>query len=184
LLKKSGLGKRIVLYWSGAAASIIVVSLAVVLNRKPKTDGVQLAGMQIEQAKSNIPVDRFNDVKYLPENNQALAFNDSPKSKLSSKNILDKHTANFTVDSLRQQVLSTFSTSTPSLELPLNQIDTHGLAQNPGMAMTDQNLDLLSPQAFIDKLLHLSDSLKDEKKGFTLRIGKLVLLHFGAKNKK
>jgi hypothetical protein len=184
LVKKSGLGKRIVLYWSGAAASIIVISLAVVLNRKPKTESAQLASTRIEQVKSDFSIHPLNEGGNSSENNRVLAVNDVPKRELATKNILDKHTANFTVDSLQQQVLSAFSISAPSLQLPVHKSDTQIASQNPGMAMTDQSLDLLSPQAFLEKLFHTSDSLKNEKKGFTLRIGKLVLLHFESRNKK
>ncbi|MEO9257300.1 MAG: hypothetical protein ABI207_02895 [Crocinitomicaceae bacterium] len=187
LIQKTGINIRPLFYWSGRAASIIVLLAVYFFNQKRElvvTDNAVNIAINKPLEKNteifheeNIPINNRKINSLVKEDNVSIAT-----LKSDTKEYLKPSDEIQTLESLPVNELAVKKVKLITPEE--NKIIIPG-KNNATMAMTDESLDLLSTENIMEKLFGITqtDSTINEKKGFTIRIGKLVLLHFGRKNK-
>jgi hypothetical protein len=186
LIQKTGINIRPLFNWSGRAASIIVLLAVYFFNQKREpivtNNAVNLAiHKPLENntkviGEENIPI-AIETVNSLvkEDNSSQLAFNLDAKENVKSTVEIQK---------LTSLPVNELTVKTPKLITPKTNTIIIPTENNAVMAMSDESLDLLFSENMMEKLFGIkADSTINEKKGFTIRIGKLVLLHFGRKNK-
>jgi|GEM_PF-5060781 len=187
LIQKTGISLRPLFYWSGRAASIIVLLAVYFFSHKRELvvndNGVNIAiHKPLENNthvfhEENIPMtnDKVNSL-VKEENTSQLALKSETKVHVKSSLEIPK-LASLPVNELAVRNAKLITPEENKIIIPDKN--------NATMAMTDESLDLLSTENIMEKLFGTTqtDSTISVKKGFTIRIGKLVLLHFARKNK-
>lgn len=187
LIQKTGINIRPLFYWSGMAASIIVLLSVYFFNQKNEN----IVASNAFKIAINKPIE--NPTKTPSEENSS-AINEKINSLVKEDKSLQLAFQSDKKAPVKSSVDIQKLASLPVNELEVRNAKLITLEQNKiiipnenkaTMAMTDESLDLLSTENIMEKLFGTTqaDSTMSEKKGFTIRIGKLVLLHFGRKNR-
>lgn len=187
LIQKTGINIRPLFYWSGRVASIIVLLAVYFFNQKRE--------IVVSDNTVNIEVHKplENNTKVFHEENVPMNYEkiisldkESYASQLAFKSdIKEQVNPSVDVQKLVSLPLNELAVKKTKLITPEENKINIPSENNATMAMTDESLDLLSSENIMEKLFGTTkaDSTINVKKGFTIRIGKLVLLHIGGKNK-
>lgn len=184
LIQKPGLSRKLIVYWSGVAASVVAILMVFMLNQKPQYKAVKIAKNTIvNQAKESFSHSKKAEViKLKKQQNKVFQTKNNPTVDAQNKPIkVEKIESNGEIQKMRTETLTAFKVQTPTLEIPQKTLNSKDFSAT--MAMTDEKLDLMMPAEIMEQFFGISsDSTTKEKKGFTFRIGKLIIFQFG-KNK-
>lgn len=183
LLKKTGIGRRVFVYWSGAAASVAIILAMFFLKETNQYEPINLAKNTFYSDDNPTPIvisDKNKEQLLVDEKELNLASIQT--ASVESTEINQRQEEVFEVQKMDAESIAVFESNSPTLLVPKNlKIEREF---SPTMAMTDQKLDLMLPAELMTQFFGEIDTTEKERKGFTLRIGKLIILQFGKKKNK
>lgn len=166
-------------YWIGAAASVLFLMAVYFFNQRKPIAGTAYA-KHVEQ-----PVSNDVNITEAPTTfavNQTVVSSAAEKSKKSK--VEKRNESQSTTIAMEAIPLNTFSPERSDVVIPKAKKPSQEEPSSTYMAMGEDKLDIQAINTQMEKLFADVDTTDNGKKGFTIRIGKLVLLHFGPRKNK